>query len=226
MPRIIVFDVNETLLDLSALDPHFERLFGDASIRMQWFGQVLRSSLVATITDTYHDFGVLAGDALDMMALRYGVDLNAEDRAGVLAGVRSLPPHEDIHDSLTQLKEAGLRLAALTNSPPHVLKEQLTNSGLIDYFEQTLSVDATRKFKPAKEVYLHGAKSLGVSTAEMRMVAAHDWDIAGAMRAGCAGAFVARPGMVMGPLQEKPDIIGPDMRSVADQIIEKESEKS
>ena len=110
----------------------------------------------------------------------------------------------------------------MTNSPPHVLKQQLTNSGLIDYFEQTLSVDATRKFKPAKEVYLHGAKSLGVSTAEMRMVAAHDWDIAGAMRAGCAGAFVARPGMVMGPLQEKPDIIGPDMRAVVDQILEKE----
>ena len=33
MPRVCVFDVDETLLDLGALDPHFERLFGDASAR-------------------------------------------------------------------------------------------------------------------------------------------------------------------------------------------------
>ncbi|MCB0210174.1 MAG: haloacid dehalogenase type II [Anaerolineae bacterium] len=222
MPRIIVFDVNETLLDLSALDPHFERLFGDAAVRKQWFGQVLRSSLVATITDTYHDFGVIAGDALAMMAMSHHVTLSEEDRAAVIKGVRSLPAHEDVPDSLERLKAAGLRVVALTNSPPHVLKDQLTNSGLIDYFEQTLSVDATRKFKPAKEVYLHAAKSLGVAPGELRMVAAHDWDIAGAMRAELAGAFVARPGMVMGPLQEPPDIIGSDMREVVAQIIEKE----
>jgi FMN phosphatase YigB (HAD superfamily) len=29
MPRIIVFDVNETLLDVDALKPHFARAFGD-----------------------------------------------------------------------------------------------------------------------------------------------------------------------------------------------------
>ena len=222
MPRIIVFDVNETLLDLSALDHHFERLFGDAAVRKQWFGQVLRSSLVATITDTYHDFGVIAGDALAMMAMIHRVTLSEDDRATVIKGVRSLPAHEDIPDSLEKLQAAGLRMIALTNSPPHVLKDQLTNSGLIGYFEQTLSVDATRKFKPAKEVYLHAANSLGVDPGQLRMVAAHDWDIAGAMRAGLAGAFVARPGMVIGPLQEPPDIIGSDMREVVAQIIEKE----
>ncbi|MCB0197941.1 MAG: haloacid dehalogenase type II [Anaerolineae bacterium] len=222
MPRIIVFDVNETLLDLSALDHHFERLFGDAAVRKQWFGQVLRSSLVATITDTYHDFGVIAGDALAMMAMIHRVTLSEDDRATVIKGVRSLPAHEDIPDSLEKLQAAGLRMIALTNSPPHVLKDQLTNSGLIGYFEQTLSVDATRKFKPAKEVYLHAANSLGVDPGQLRMVAAHDWDIAGAMRAGLAGAFVARPGMVIGPLQEPPDIIGSDMREVVAQILEKE----
>lgn len=222
MPRIIVFDVNETLLDLGALDPHFERLFGNAAVREQWFGQVLRSALVATITDTYHDFGVIAGDALDMVALSHHVTLSAEDRAAVLKGVRSLPPHEDVPDSLARLKAAGLRVAALTNSPPHVLKEQLINSGLIDYLDQTLSVDPTHKFKPAKEVYLHAAQTLGVTPDQLRLVAAHDWDIAGAMRAGLAGAFVARPGMVIGPLQDPPDIVGADMREVVDQILEKE----
>lgn len=222
MPRVIVFDVNETLLDLSGLDAPFQRIFGDAAIKSQWFTQVLRSSMVATITDDYHDFGEIGADALEMMAMRHNVTLSEADRAAVLGGMRQLPPHSDVPGSLVRLKAAGLRLVTLTNSPPHVLKDQLTNAGIIDYFEQTLSVDPTRKFKPAREVYEHGAKQLGVTTSQMLMVAAHDWDIAGAMKAGCAGAFVARPGMVIGPLQTPPDIIGPDMGTVVDQILTQE----
>ena len=72
-----------------------------------------------------------------------------------------------------------------------------------------MSVEGVQRFKPAAEVYQMAADKLGITTAQMRMVAAHNWDITGAMRAGCAGAFVARPGMVMGPLDEVPDIIGP-----------------
>ena len=117
------------------------------------------------------------------------------------------------------LRNAGLRLATLTNSPPDVLKDQLTNAGLIDLFERTLSVDSTQRFKPAPETYRYAATELGVETSDLRLVAAHDWDIAGAMRAGCAGAFVARPGMVLGPLQMRPDIIGADLRAVSEMIL-------
>jgi 2-haloacid dehalogenase len=222
MPRVILFDVNETLLDLRALNPQFEQIFGDSRVTSQWFSQLLRSALVATVTNTYHDFETLARDALDMVAVRHGITLSARSRSGVLDGMRRLPPHPEVADSLHRLRSAGLRLATLTNSPPSVLHEQLTNSGLIDLFEQTLSVDPTRRFKPAPETYRYAAQELGVDVNELRLVAAHDWDIAGAMRAGCAGAFVARPGMVLGPLQERPDIIGADLRSVADRILKAE----
>ena len=222
MQRVILFDVNETLLDLSGLKPDFGRIFGDTAVMSQWFTQLLRSSMVASITHTYHDFAVLGGDALDMMAMRYGIKLSADDRVTILEGMRKLPPHPEVEESLVRLKNAGLRLATLTNSSPRLLKDQLTNAGLMDYFEQTLSVEPTRCYKPAAEVYQHAASHLGVAMDEIRMVAAHDWDIAGAMRAGCAGAFIARPGMVIGPLQEKPDIIGQNMKIVTDQILEKD----
>lgn len=222
MSRLILFDVNETLLDLRGLSPHFARIFGEAAVMSAWFNQVLRSSMVATIAGPYHDFGVIAADALEMVTRRHQIDLSAEDRAAILQGMRSLPPHPEVPDSLARLKAAGLRLATLTNSPPPVQHEQLTNAGLLDFFEQTLSVDAVRRFKPAREVYAHAAEQLGLPLSDIRMVAAHDWDIAGAMRAGCAGAFVARPGMVLSPLQEPPDIIGPDMSVVVDQILVKE----
>ena len=223
MRRVILFDVNETLLDLGALNPQFARIFGDTNVTAQWFSQLLRSMLVATITGTDHDFETLAGDALDMVAMRRDVALTANDRARVLDGMRRLPPHPEVAECLNTLRSAGLRLATLTNSPPSVLKDQLTNAGIIDLFEQTLSVEEIQRFKPASETYQYAAQELGVDVRDLRLVAAHDWDIAGAMRAGCAGAFVARPGMVLGPLQERPDIIGDDLTSVADRILAVES---
>jgi 2-haloacid dehalogenase len=224
MARVCVFDVNETLLDLGALDPHFERAFGDAGVRRLWFMQLLQSALVATVTDTYSDFGKIGGAALEMVAERQGVDLSDEDRQKILGGMRELPPHPEVAESLDRLRDAGLRLATLTNSTQQVAEAQMNNSGLRDYFEQILSADAVGRLKPAPEPYRMAAQTLGVEVEGVRLVAAHAWDVAGALRAGCAAAFVARPGMVLDPLVERPDVVGADLREVADRILEIESE--
>lgn len=222
-PRVCVFDVNETLLDLGALDQHFQRVFGDASVRREWFTQLLQSALVSTIIDSYADFGTIGGTALEMTVRRRGVDVSPEDRAAIVETMRNLPPHADAHEALTRLRDAGLRLATLTNSPPAAVEAQIRHAGLGGYFEQLLSVDSVRRFKPAPETYRMAAERLGVDVGKMRLVAAHAWDIAGALHAGCAAAFVARPGMVLDPLFPRPDIIGNDLREVAEQIVQTET---
>src|SRR5215218_423449 len=223
MARVCVFDVNETLLDLGALDPHFERIFGDAGVRRAWFGQLLQSALVATVTDAYYDFGAIGGAALEMMAERQGVTLSGEDKLQILGGMRELPPHPEVAGSLSRLRDAGLRLATLTNSTQQVAEAQMESSGLRVYFEQLLSADTVRRLKPAPDPYRMAAQTLGVDVGEIRLVAAHAWDVAGALRAGCAAAFVARPGMVLDPLVQRPGVVGADLREVADRILEVES---
>jgi 2-haloacid dehalogenase len=223
MPRVCVFDVNETLLDLSALDEHFERIFGDASVRRTWFLQVLQSAMVATITDAYSEFGAVGAAALQMTAERLNVEISEEDRQKILGGMRELPPHPEVPESLDRLRDSGLRLAALTNSAQQVAEAQLENAGVADRFERILSADSVKRLKPAPAPYHFAAKSLGVGAGGIRLVAAHAWDVAGAMRAGCAAAFVARPGMVLDPLAEIPDVVGEDMRGVAEKILEVES---
>lgn len=222
MARVCVFDVNETLLDLGALDPQFERVFGDASARQAWFGQFLTSWLTAMVTGVYREFGTIGGTALEMLAARQGVKLSDEDKQQILGGMQELPPHPEVEENLGRLRGAGIRLAALTNSTRQVADAQIDNSGLREYFDQVLSADTVRRLKPAPEPYRMAAKSLGVEIGQVRLVAAHAWDVAGAMQAGCAAAFVARPGMVLDPLFEHPDVVGADLQEVTDGILETE----
>ncbi len=221
MKRVCVFDVNETLLDLAALDPHFERIFGDAAVRRLWFSQMLQSALVATVTDAYTTFGEAAGAALQMTAERQGVEVSDEDRQSIVGGLRELPPHPEVADALDRLRDAGFRLATLTNSTQEVAEAQIRNSGLADRFEEVLSADTARRLKPAPAPYRMAARKLGIPERELRLVAAHAWDIAGALRAGCAAAFVTR--QPFDPLVERPDVVGKDLGEVADGIIAAET---
>ena len=219
MPRVIVCDVNETLLDVAALAPDFKEVFGDARVLQDWFATVLLYSEVATLAGPYADFASIAGAALDMTANARGATLSSDNRTRILQGMLKLPAHADVREGLQIMRDAGLRLVTLTNSAPAAVQQQLANAGLAALFERSFSVDTVRRFKPAPEAYQSVADSLGLPIDRLRLVAAHAWDIVGALRAGCAAAFVARPGKVLYPLGPKPDITGPDFRSVATQII-------
>jgi 2-haloacid dehalogenase len=224
MRRVQVFDVNETLLDLAAMDPHFERIFGDAGVRVAWFGQMISSALVATVTGVYHPFGAHAMAALEMTAEQAGVTLTDDDKAAVAAQLRQLPAHPEVTEALRRLGAAGLRLAALTNSTEEVARAQLEHAGLSDTFELVLSADTVGRLKPAPEPYRMAAERLGVAVDQVRLIAAHAWDVAGAAGAGCATAFVARPGKVLNPLVERPEIVGADLAEVADAILAVDSD--
>jgi 2-haloacid dehalogenase len=225
VPRVILFDVNETMLDLAALDPLFEDRFGTRETRREWFDQTLQSAMVGTITGEYTDFGAVGMAALAMVAARHGVALSDGDREALRAGMRSLPPHPEVRTSLERLRDAGFRLAALGNSTAEVIEAQLASAGLRDLFEQVFSADAVRRLKPAPEPYLMAAGQLGVAIDRVRLVAAHAWDIAGAQRAGAAAGFIARPGRVLDPLVPAPNVSGSDLSEVVDRIIAIEGEE-
>ncbi len=219
MAAVYTFDVNETLLDVEALDPLFTRIFGQSGVWREWFAQMLQSAFVATITGKYADFGRIGGAALEMVAARRSVALRPEHFAELREEMRRLPAHPEVPVALASLQDAGLRLVALTNSTLEVAEAQLTNAGIRGMFEQVFSADSVRRLKPAPEPYWMVAEQLGVPQSEVTLVAAHAWDIAGAASAGCGTVFVARPGMVTDPLATPPDIIGADLAAVARRIL-------
>ena len=219
MPRVILFDLIETLLDLRAMDPYFERFFGEAAVRKEWFMQTLQLAMAAVLTNAYEDFEVQADTGLEMTARHYKVSLLGEEKNLILSTLRKLRPYPEVTQSLGSLRDAGLRLAILTNSTEQAAEAQLTYAGLRDHFEQVISADGIHCFKPAPEVYHLAARRLSVEPGQVRLVAAHDWDVTGALRAGCAAVFVARPGQVMNPFGPQPDVRGADLGEVAERIL-------
>ncbi|HYM05662.1 MAG TPA: HAD-IA family hydrolase, partial [Terriglobales bacterium] len=137
----------------------------------------------------------------------------------ILQGVLAMPVHPEVPENLQRLRAAGFRMVTLTNSSPSAVKAQLQNSGLTRYFDESISVDSVRRYKPDLEVYRSAATHLGAQPGELLLIAAHPWDVFGAMKAGWQAAFVARHGIAPLPMGPKPSINGPDMKAIADAIL-------
>ena len=220
MPQpVLVFDVNETLLDLTALDPHFERHFGDTGVRAEWFQQVLMAAFATTAMGVYHSFGHVARTALQLVARRHRVTLSDDLVQQIIGQMRRLPPHPDILPGITRLQEAGFRMVALTNSPSDVARAQVEYAELSPFLEDVLSVDGSQHLKPAEAVYAYASQVLETPPDALCLIAAHDWDIAGAMQVGWHGAFIHRGASTWNPIFPPPTFKSPDLAALADILI-------
>ncbi|OBK24352.1 haloacid dehalogenase, type II [Mycobacterium asiaticum] len=217
-PSVLVFDVNETLIDIQALAPLFEELFGDSRALREWFNQLVLYSMAVSQTDYYVDFTTLGQGVVRMLADVYRVEVTDEDVSRIIAQMRNMPAHPDAVEALTHLRDNGFRLATLTNSPPPSDgPTPLESAGLAELFECQLSVDACRTFKPAPAVYHYACRELGVTPADCMMVASHVWDLLGAHRVGLGSALVTRPGNAPLPADglPQPDLVVGDLNELA-----------
>ena len=216
---VIVFDVNETLLNIETLNPFFERTYGDARVMRQWFAELILYSQAMSLSGGYAPFGQLAVAVLQMIAQIRGVALAPGSVDEFKDHMARLPAHSDAVPALDLLKDAGFRMVTLTNSPAAAGKAVLEKSGLAHYFEPQFSVDAVQRFKPAPETYRSVASALGAEAGSLRMVAAHAWDTLGATAAGWKAALVTRPGNAALPVGDQPDIVENDLVAVAKRVI-------
>lgn len=221
-PSIIVFDVNETLLDIDTLAPLFARLFGDDKTLREWFAQLVLYSQTMTLSGLYTPFGELGVGALQMTADIYQVTLTDDDINEFKQRMADMPAHPDAIPALTKLRTVGFRLVTLTNSASNASNTPLEKAGLNEFFEQSFSVETVEKFKPAPETYQMVAKEMSVAMSDLCLVACHLWNTIGAQAAGCQGAFVTRPYNAMLPASKvpTPDFMAADLVTLAEQIID------
>lgn len=221
-PSVLVFDVNETLINIESLSPVFQRVFGDKNVLREWWGQLILYSNVVTLSGLYTTFFSLGQGLLEMIGNIHGVSVKPSDIEEIRTRMLTMPAHPDVEEGLRHLKAAGFRMVTCTNSPPNSKGDSpLEHAGLAHFFERQFSIETVRAFKPSQHVYHMVSQELDVPPSSCCMVAAHVWDTIGAQSAGFASALVARPGNASLHVKglPQPQVMAPDLPGVAAQLI-------
>ena len=221
-PTVLIFDVNETLIDIESLSPLFERVFGDRRVMREWLGQLITYSMTLTLSGFYENFWSLGGGLLQMLGAIHKVKIDPTDVEALRKAMKTMPAHADSEPGLKLLQEAGFRMATLTNSPPTPgSRSPLEHAGLHKYFERQFNIETARAYKPAPVVYHMVAQELGVEAVDCCMVASHVWDTIGGQSTGMAGGLITRPGNAVLPIPglPQPHAVGADLPQLAREMI-------
>lgn len=216
---LIVFDVNETLLDLGTMEPIFLRIFGDKGAMRLWFANLILYSAALTVAGCYVPFTDIGAAVMKMLADTRGIKINDSDRKELTEKFSTMPPHPEVPAALRKLRSAGFRLFCLTDNLLEVQTRQLTHGGVVDLFERRFSADGVKHHKPSRQAYGYVEKELGVKPSELCMIACHTWDTLGAVAAGWQAALIKRVGNDVLGVGPQPQIVGTDLNDVADQLI-------
>jgi 2-haloacid dehalogenase len=219
---IIVFDVNETLLDLETIQPVFARIFSDPAAMRLWFANLITYSEALTLAGVYVPFTDIGAAVLRMLADTRGITVSDADAAELTDRFASMAPHPEVPSALRRLRDHGFRLFTLTDNTLAISGRQLEKAGVIDLFERRFSVDETvKRHKPAPEAYHSVATALKVTPADICLIASHVWDTIGACAAGWQAGLILREGNAPLPVGPQPDYIGQDLDAIADQLIKR-----
>jgi 2-haloacid dehalogenase len=216
---LIVFDVNETLLDLRTMEPTFERIFGDKGAMRLWFADLILYSAALTVAGCYIPFTDIGSAVMKMLADAQGIKIGDADKKELTDKFSTMPPYPEVPAALRKLRNAGFRLFTLTDNLLEVQTRQLEHGGIVDLFERRFSADEVKHHKPSPQAYAHVESELGVTPSELCLIACHTWDTLGAVAAGWQGALIKRVGNDVLGVGPQPHFVGDDLNDVADQLI-------
>jgi len=216
---LIVFDVNETLLDLETMEPTFERIFRERGAMRLWFANFIMYSAALTVAGCYVPFTDIGGAVMKMLADTRGIKITDADKKELTEKFSTMPPYVEVPAALRKLRSAGFRLFTLTDNLLEVQTRQLTNGGIVDLFERRFSADGVKHHKPSRQAYAYVEKELGAKASDFCLIACHTWDTLGAVAAGWEAALIRRPGNDVLGVGPQPQIVGDTLDDVANQLI-------
>ena len=216
---MIVFDVNETLLDLETMEPTFERIFGEKSAMRLWFADLILYSAALTVAGCCVPFTDIGSAVMKMLADTRGIKIEDKDKKELTERFSTMPPHPEVPAALRKLRDAGFRLFTLTDNLLEVQTRQLEHGGILDLFERRFSADGVKHHKPSREAYAHVERALGAEPSQLCLIACHTWDTLGAVAAGWEAALIKRVGNDVLGVGPQPQIVGNDLDDVSNRLI-------
>ena len=219
--QVLVFDVNETLSDLTPLRGRFEDVGAPGHLLPTWFAGVLRDGFALTAVGAYADFTSVAHDGLRTLLSGLEGWTGDEEAAArhILDGLSQLDVHPDVPDGVRKLSDAGYRMTAMTNGSIAHTQRLLNTAGVLDCFETLSDVRGPRCWKPAPAAYHYAVERVGARPEQAILVAVHPWDIDGARRAGLDGAWLRRGASVYPRTMTPPSFSAQDLEELVRMLV-------
>lgn len=209
MQLTLAFDVYGTLIDTHGVVLALRARLGDDApgFSRLWREKQLEYSFRRGLMRRYADFAVCTREALAYANASFGARLDAADCAALLDAYRSLPAFADVDTGLAAAKGAGHRLYAFSNGTAEAVDGLLTQAGLRHYFDDVVSVDEVRSFKPDPAVYAHFLRRAATRADDAWLVSSNPFDVIGAVAAGmCAGWLRRSPDALFDPWDLAPTL--------------------
>jgi 2-haloacid dehalogenase len=176
-PKVVAFDVVETLFSLEPMRERLRALGLPGEVLEIWFARLLRNAFALDASGTYQPLGEVARNTLEVLVSKCDRSADASALSQALAGFGELPAHADVAPAFQLLQEAGVRIVALTNGNADNTRRLLERALLGGHVERIISIDEVRRWKPAREVYLHAAKVADAAPGDMIYKPGHVTDL-------------------------------------------------
>jgi 2-haloacid dehalogenase len=218
-PALLVFDVNETLSDMTPIAGRFQEVGASPHLAKTWFAGLLRDGFALTVAQVNPSFASVGAEGLRVMLARMPLNRDIDDAVEhIMDGFSSLAVHPDVPEGIRALAELGIRLVTLANGSASIARRLLADAGLEDAFESFLSVEQAGVWKPAPGAYAYAISACEINAADAMLVAAHPWDTDGAHRAGLASAWINRGGGRYPDYFLPPDLEAASLLHLADRL--------
>lgn len=226
-PKVVLFDLFETCLQLEGLRPRFVALGRPGTDLELFFARLLHQGMALTLAGDAPPFRAIA---TDMLRRTSGPDFTDDQVASVLDGFRELPVHDDVRAALTLLRDAGVPAYGFTHGSAATASAALEGGGVRDLFVDVFSSEEISSFKPPRRVYDFAVQRVAgetaasgagdaVEAARTALVAVHSWDVHGALAAGLLGGFCERLEGRVPDAVLRPHVVGPGLDDVVEGLL-------
>lgn len=182
-----------------------------AELSNAWRTRQFEYQWLRALSGRYADFWQATEDALVFSGEMLKLDLTLDKRKQLMDAYLGLKAWPDVQPALQSLKEAGIRLAFLSNATTKILDAGIENSGLEGVFEHVLSTDKIKTYKPDPRAYQMAIDAFNLNREEILFVPFAGWDAAGAKSFGYTTFWVNRLNLPAEKLGVTPDAVGKNL---------------
>lgn len=212
--KALVFDVYGTLFDVYSVKEKCNELFHGKGeeISILWRQKQLEYSFLRQLMGQYEPFINITKDSLKYAVNKLNLEYNEEKENALLEAYKNLSYYPEVETVLNQMKPK--KLAVFSNGSRDMLEPLIQNSGLSPLFDEIISVDDIKQYKPTPASYSYGLKILGLQREEVLFMSSNGWDISGAKNFGFKTAWINRNNLPVEELNLKPHAIYSDLNGI------------